>query len=363
MVTILPPLFEPYWLGLVFVIVSQIVTVPLCILSHSVKNPAVFILCGMISAVCGYILPPILAETVVSNGLGTPLSCLLGRFLGSTTYAFVGLRMFGAAVGATPKGADADVKTWITFATGALDITFNADGKPIRPAPGAVANRVGWVFFRLAGLSVCSSLSEPFGGYPLTTALGQPNGFAGFLTMFVDRIYIQLMIIYLFLSLLMDVGSILLLAQGFVPIDGFANPIFTATSARIFWGQKWNLQVTNSFKRCVFTPLSRSGTPKTLAAFLTFLASGLFHEYQFVLSFPNYTLGRASLFFLLHGLTCAGDAYFSKTFGNQLRAVPWQLKALAVVFIYSPTVPMFANIWVEEGFFKLISRLSVLVTP
>jgi hypothetical protein len=24
---------------------------------------------------------------------------------------------------------------------------------------------------------------------------------------------------------------------------------------------------------------------------------------------------------------------------------------------------MFANIWVEEGFFKLISRLSVLVTP
>ena len=73
MVTILPPLFEPYWLGLVFVIVSQIVTVPLCILSHSVKNPAVFILCGMISAVCGYILPPILAETVVSNGYGTPL--------------------------------------------------------------------------------------------------------------------------------------------------------------------------------------------------------------------------------------------------------------------------------------------------
>ena len=82
MVMILPPLFEPYWLGLVFVIVSQIVTVPLCILSHSVKQPAIFILCGMISAVCGYILPPILAETVVSNGFGTPLSCLLGRFLG-----------------------------------------------------------------------------------------------------------------------------------------------------------------------------------------------------------------------------------------------------------------------------------------
>ena len=32
---------------------------------------------------------------------------MLGRFFGASTYAFASFRMFGAAVGGTPKGADA----------------------------------------------------------------------------------------------------------------------------------------------------------------------------------------------------------------------------------------------------------------
>jgi len=293
---------------------------------------------------------------------------LLGRFCGASTYAFVALRFFGAAAGAVPKGADADLKTWITFATGALDVTFDADGKAVAPAPGAVATRVGWILLRLFGLSLFSSLSEPFGGYPVSSLVSSTGTLTGKLlgaaAAHIDHMYVQLMIIYLFLSLLMDVGALLLLVQGFVPIDAFANPIFTSTSPRIFWGKRWNLQVTVSFKRCVFTPLFRGlRAPPTLAALITFISSGLFHEYQFLLSFPSYQFGRASLFFVAHGCISAVDALFAKTVGAHLAGVPWQLKAIGAPMMFSFTVPMFASIWREEGFFALISHLGVVVSP
>ena len=418
MVTVRPPSTAPYVVAFLFVLLSQAITVPLCLLTHKLKRPVVYVALGLVAAGAGLYFPGLLANVVVNHGFGTPSDCLLGRFCGATTYAFVALRFFGAAVGATPKGADAEAKTWITFATGALDIIFEADGKPSRPNAGAIPKCVGCILLRIAGLSVCSSLSEPFSGYPATALFASEESgvIVRALCTYVDHIYIQLMILYLFLSLLMDVGSLLLLTQGFVPIQGFANPIFRSTSARIFWGKRWNLQVTASFKRCVFTPLHKTlGAPPVLAALVTFISSGLFHEYQvrrlargwhaigtrlprgchatatrlpcdchraachvigiclppdrlfhacqFVLSFPSYRLGRASFFFLLHGLFCTIDALFSRVAAESLKPVPWQLKALAVPILYSPTVPLFANIWMEEGFFALIARLGFLVTP
>lgn len=360
------PSASPYVLGLALVVVSQIVTVPLCVLAHKFRRtPAVLVAIGAVTVVAGLYLPPIVVDLAVERGMGTEIDCLLGRFCGATVYAFVALRMFGAAVGATPKGADADVAIWITFATGAVDITFDKDGKPLKPPPGAIADRLKFFLLRLAGLSLVSSLSEPYDGYPFHAALGGPAWGTplGALAGYLDHVWIQLMLIWLFLSMTVDVGCLMLEAQGFAPIAVFDNPVFTSTSARIFWGKKWNLQVTTSFKRCVFVPLAKLQLPNAVAAFLTFFASGLFHEYQFVLSFPTYPLGRISQFFVLHGLLCAADAMFSKAVGKKYLAnVPFALKAFSIPLLYSPTVPMFAQCWIQAGFFTLISKMGVFVS-
>jgi len=106
----------------------------------------------------------------------------------------------------------------------------------------------------------------------------------------------------------------------------------------------------------------RHRVPPALAAFVTFVASGLFHEYEFVISFPSYRLGRISVFFALHGVICAADAVLSKLVGPRLAVVPWQLKAFAIPVLYSPTVPLFSSVWIEHGFFTAISQMGWMVS-
>ena len=55
---------------------------------------------------------------------------------------------------------------------------------------------------------------------------------------------VHLALIYLFLSLLMDVGSILLLAQNYETISGFDHPLFKTQSPRDFWGKRYKMAVT-----------------------------------------------------------------------------------------------------------------------
>jgi len=56
-----------------------------------------------------------------------------------------------------------------------------------------------------------------------------------------DHVFVHLMMIYLFLSMLMDIGCLLLEVQGFSPLVAFANPIFDTRSPRDFWGKKMEL--------------------------------------------------------------------------------------------------------------------------
>lgn len=280
-----PPSGSLYGIGLLFVIVSQLITVPLCVAAFKLKAsaPALIVL-GVITATLPLYVQPWLSEYLQEAGYASAHDVLLGRFVGSTTYAFVALRFFGAAVGGTPKGADVDVATWITFATAACDPQFDkVTGKPLRPPAGAVPQRFGMVLLRMAGMCLVSTIAQPHGSYPFKAYVAEqglaqmPFGYAAFAA---DHVLVHLMLIWLFLSLLMDIGSILLLVQDFHPIDPFDNPMFTTGSPRGFWGRKWNLQVNQSFKRCVFVPLRKAGVGGTLAALLTFISSGLFHEYQ-----------------------------------------------------------------------------------
>ena len=68
-----------------------------------------------------------------------------------------------------------------------------------------------------------------------------------------------------------------------------------------------------------------------------------------------------SVFFLLHGVMCAADAALAKTLGPRLARIPWQVKAAAIPILYSPTVPLFSMIWIEEGFFSVIARTGWLI--
>ena len=86
---------------------------------------------------------------------------------------------------------------------------------------------------------------------------------------------------------------------------------------------------------------------------------------QFVLSFPSYALGTISTFFVLQGLISAGDALVEKTVGGKgswLYNLPTPVKCVCVLSAFSPTVPLFSNIWVEQGMFDLMAKMVPSVT-
>ena len=365
-ITLEPPSGGPYINGLIFVIVAQLLTVPLCILAFKLKGKAVpLAVVSVLAAFAPLKAQEMLAVFVVEQGWSTPLDALAGRFCSSSIYAFCAFRIFGAAVDSTPKGADADLATWIAFATAACDPLFDkTTGKPIRPAKDAVLERIKYVLLRMMALSVVSSISAPSAGYPAAAYFAGGGPSLDAVAFVIDHVCVHLFMIYLFLSMAMDIGSLLLEVQGFSPLAPFENPIFDTRSPRDFWGKKWNVQVTATLKRCVFIPLRKfAGAPAPVAAIATFLSSGLFHEYQFLLSFPKYTLGSISFFFGMQAAFAFLDSLYSRFLGKAgvmsvLGANGAALQSLCVLIAFSPTVPYFSKIWIDEGMFDVMSAMT-----
>ena len=363
--TFVPPHGGPYLCGLVFNIGAQILTVPLCILAYKLKDQK--LLLGVLSIACA-VLPffaqNALADFLVDAGYFHALDVLAGRFCSASTFALVAFRVLGAAVDGTPKGADADLATWIAFATAVCDPLYDKEsGKPQKPSKTAVRDRFTWIGIRMVGLSLVLSLSLTHGTFPAKAfAESRQAGALGLGAAFVfDHVFVQLILIWLFLSLLFDIGCVLLDLQGLKPLAPFANPVFDSRSPRDFWGRKWNLQVTTTLKTCFFIPLrKRLGLPPAVAATCTFVASALFHEYQFVLSFPTYNLGTISLFFVMHGGFSVLDTLYSKLFGKVSLisfGLPPFVQSFFVLALFSPTIPLFTNIWLEEDMFEVMGRL------
>ena len=149
---------------------------PLCVLAFRFKRiPSAQYALGLATAGLPLYVQPLVANYVLEHGFASPSDVLAGRFVGATVYAFTAIRMFGAAVNSTPKGADIDVSTWIAFATASTDTRFDAEGKPIRPRSGAIVRRFCELFLRMAAITVISSLSHPYGSYPTTAYVGR-NG-------------------------------------------------------------------------------------------------------------------------------------------------------------------------------------------
>ena len=79
-ITLEPPSGGPYINGLIFVIVAQLLTVPLCILAFKLKGKAVpLAVVSVLAAFAPLKAQEMLAVFVVEQGWSTPLDALAGR--------------------------------------------------------------------------------------------------------------------------------------------------------------------------------------------------------------------------------------------------------------------------------------------
>ncbi|KAK4057051.1 hypothetical protein OIO90_001951 [Microbotryomycetes sp. JL221] len=96
----------------------------------------------------------------------------------------------------------------------------------------------------------------------------------------------------------------------------------------------------------------RSGfLSKALAASVTFLASGLFHEYMNHLAFDGAT-GETVGFFLAHAGGTIAYSYLKRTAPGVCKAVPSWLGVVFVNIFAFGTAPLFCSVFARKGFFE-----------
>uniref|UniRef100_A0A7S4AI18 Wax synthase domain-containing protein n=1 Tax=Pseudo-nitzschia australis TaxID=44445 RepID=A0A7S4AI18_9STRA len=150
------------------------------------------------------------------------------------------------------------------------------------------------------------------------------------------------------------------------------NPLMTCQSPSEFWGKRWNLLVHTVLKNGVYKPVRKACTSKTAAVIMTFLSSGIFHEWLLLMLFtnsngggdpdnnsnentnyqPNY--GGTTVFFLWQALLIAFEFTLvgSKLFQRISRTVPRPLKTAFVVGTGIPLAHFFLEPYVRSNFFR-----------
>ncbi|KAJ3267370.1 hypothetical protein HDU77_000084 [Chytriomyces hyalinus] len=147
----------------------------------------------------------------------------------------------------------------------------------------------------------------------------------------------------------------------FVPV--FRAPLL-ATSIRDFWSRRWNMIIKGILHRLSFavvvSMLSKSPSEKRqkptkvqfgVASMAAFFMSGMLHEYLIYMFVPTpHIFGENTLFFMLHGVFCAGQVLSGGSSGG------W----VGTMGLLLLTSPLFVRAYETAGFF---SRLVVFPVP
>lgn len=188
---------------------------------------------------------------------------------------------------------------------------------------------------------------------------------------------INLLVMYLALYFMLSSGGALSLnAFGLVfgveQLPMFENPFFT-TSIRTFWS-RWNRAIASVLHRVIFrgkntnvrqapekkkehkTPprLNKRFFFQALQAVMTFLVSGLLHEYLLHFSPPPRLHGDQTLFFVLNGFMTVATTYVSKFHPSLVQRTPVVIRYMVLMSFFLLFAPLFfipiqANNMLAEG--------------
>lgn len=320
-----------------------------------------------------YVLPRNRIRMVVgvlialAGGVGTPVLVAHFRtrhavgwmtaFLASTFGFSCFFKSLAAAFDAHPEGADADLKTWVLWFTSLPEPEF-AKGKLVRAPSGALTQRA--LLFLAKAISLFGLLSglqnSPHGAHA-------PFSDDGGLTLRMLNGAAHLWLVFLWAAFCLDVGTLLVLLQGSMTAPGFRNPLLASRSFKEAWGERWNLPVHAMLKRSVYVPLRRRRVGPVSAAMLTFVGSGLLHEYNFSIhNHSAYQPGHATAFFVTMGAMMLAEGALGRAVPHWLarwyHALP---DALVALFIQSTVLPIFTPLffrsWLEAGMLASVAEL------
>lgn len=290
------------------------------------------------------------------------------------------------ATGRFPEGADLDTNSWLQWCTMLPEPRFD------KLQPRKMTSRE----LRSKLLDCCVKIAIIFVGLTVLLPKGSPrydlvessssnnidnNGSevssssSGTIrsSWMADHIngFVHIWFFYGWASLLLDVSVLndALLSGGKAMERCFDNPLLASRSLTEAWGTRWNQPVHLLLKRGIYEPARSSGMSKGTAALLTFVGSGLLHEYNFLAhNYPAindgvYRVGSVTLFFLvMGGLMVAESIVYNKCLPrpvrNFFRNLPSPLTAtLLCLLVSGPAERYFFRSFTYSGFVECAATM------
>lgn len=290
----------------------------------------------------------------------------VGPFLVSTCGFSTFFRALQAGFGTFPAGADADARTWVLWFA-ALPEPDLAEGRPRPPSRTRLIALARAFAAKIVGLAVLlSSLTR----WPAHGHRAPLDGVPELLATHVNG-FLHVWLLYLFASFCEDFSTIAntILTGGRVRFhDGFANPLLASRSYKEVWGSRWNLPVHSLLKRTVYVPLrARAGLGRGVSATLTFVASGLLHEYNFfVHNHRSHVPGEATLFFVSTGVLMSVESYAWTALPSRaqrlLDALPSFVLSFLLTFLVAGAFErLFVRSWLEAGLVDAVAEMMPYV--
>mmetsp|Transcript_54238 Transcript_54238/g.129271 ORF Transcript_54238/g.129271 Transcript_54238/m.129271 type:complete len:445 (+) Transcript_54238:56-1390(+) len=253
--------------------------------------------------------------------------------------------------GTGPRGSDTSLGRFVLYFTSPAEVLFDEEGKLAKAPPGQMQE----LLLSFAGHTALATI---------ILSLGRETGFSPFLGCAVDplslpffglprslpAIYLQAMYVYCMLAQALITHRAPLALFGIATRTPMRQPMWLSTSARDYWGRRWNLIVHHLMKRTFFTPFAtrKEKAWRHVGGILAFVMSGLFHEYMWAaVNWPNtdqYIPGLAVLFFLVQYAICAVEVVLERTtLGKWATTWPRPLKTVVTTAIVLPWGPLFLH--------------------
>lgn len=194
--------------------------------------------------------------------------------------------------------------------------------------------------------------------------------------------YCITILLYLTLENLFELDAFKEKAKGLATEKIFNSPLTKSKTPTEFWTKRWNHMTHLQLKSGIFEPAKKCFQDRKAAMFLTFMMSGLYHEYCWACMFYNRShlygpdgtclkdnscyhvqFGRVTAFFAYTGIVMLLERPLSKyaLFKWLSSVLPTLAIAQLLVLIHLPFVKWYGGDWIEGGFFDDLSIMTFMI--
>jgi len=194
--------------------------------------------------------------------------------------------------------------------------------------------------------------------------------------------YAIIFLIYFTLNNMFELNAFQENVKGFATEPLFDAPLTRSKTPTEFWTKRWNRMTHRLLQGGIFKPLILCLDDKRVPMFLTFVASGLYHDYVWFTTFYmqkclydengvcsneancyDLKFGRVTAFFAYTGIVMLLERPMMKLAPVQWLSahLPTLVIAQLMVCLHTPVVKWYGGAWIEGGLFDDLSIMLFLV--